>query len=620
MSRRDDLRKQIDNHRRRLQKLEEQQALYGLDTPPHVLIEIEDIKAKIEELRAELKALEDGGIEAESKIHPFELAEDAKPKQRAQIFLQGDFSLLSDDRQSAAIAAFAAVMGISSQEIEVYRVYEGSIVFDLGIPLNAIHRLRSLLQSNSGQLHLLKVEKVILERESGEIEEWTIKEGKFELVTPSRRVTSLPSAQKQSALLRILKATTTLPAQVTLYASSLGAIALAAGADLPPVLAAVAGGVGVNALSNILERVARGEAVSDEEIRQQVQSAIDQSGIDRLLTEEEFQRGVARLHHWQASVAYAIDQHETAVAERLAQQSREHAAMTDELRQLHARLSAELPQLATRQQADEILSLLKYGLKEEDVKLASSPEKSNRKQLSPAEQYQIALHWAENGRRESLYGFDLSSCVLWGADLERADLRMANLRNADLGRANLQKANLGGADLRGANLFDTFLHGAKIDDTTQIDDKGRLILEIIQVSGGARGRNLRGVDLSNTILVWGELSEADLTGANLNRSTLSAAKLRDADLTNANLSEADLSMADLHRANLRGADLKKANIRQADLSEADLRGADLSETDLEDDPAVDIIFPGNLTGAKYNSSTIWPDNFDPKQWGAVIQD
>jgi hypothetical protein len=385
MSRRDDRRKQIDIHRRRLQKLEEQQAFRGLDTPVHILIEIEDIKAKIEELRAELKALEDGGIEAESEIHPFELAEVAKPKQRAQIFLQGDFSLLSDDRQSAAIAAFAAVMGISSQEIEVYRVYEGSIVFDLGIPFNAIHRLRSLLQSNSGQLHLLKVEKVILERESGEIEEWTIKEGKFELVTPSRRVTSLPSAQKQSALLRILKATTTLPAQVTLYASALGAIAQAAGAELPPLLAAVAGGVGVNALSNILDRVARGEAVPDEEIRRQVQSAIADSRVDKLLTEEEFQRAVARLHEWQASLGYAIEQQEAAVAERLAQQSREHTALTDELRQL-----------ATRQQADEIVRLMKYVLKEEDVKLASSPEKSNRKRLSPAEQYQIALHWAED--------------------------------------------------------------------------------------------------------------------------------------------------------------------------------------------------------------------------------
>jgi tetratricopeptide (TPR) repeat protein len=70
MSHRDDLKKQIDIHRRRLQKLEEQQAFRGLDTPAHILIEIEDIKAKIEELQTELKALEEGDVEAESERTP----------------------------------------------------------------------------------------------------------------------------------------------------------------------------------------------------------------------------------------------------------------------------------------------------------------------------------------------------------------------------------------------------------------------------------------------------------------------------------------------------------------------------------------------------------------------
>jgi hypothetical protein len=90
--------------------------------------------------------------------------------------LQGEFSSLSTDRRSAAIDAFAAVMGISPQAIEVYRVYEGTIVFELGIPFNAMQRLRSLLQSNSAQLRLLRVEKVILEGEAGEVEEWVVKE------------------------------------------------------------------------------------------------------------------------------------------------------------------------------------------------------------------------------------------------------------------------------------------------------------------------------------------------------------------------------------------------------------------------------------------------------------
>lgn len=183
MSRKDDIKKLIVSQKRRLQKRKEQQASFGLDVPPHILTEIEDIEAEIKKLQTELEALEDSGVDEESQRALSELAEDTEPKQRAQIYLQGDFSSLSLDRRSAAIDAFAAVMGISPQAIEVYRVYEGSIVFDLGIPSSAVQRLRSLLQSNSAQLRLLKVEKVILEGEAGEVEEWVIKEGQFDLVT-----------------------------------------------------------------------------------------------------------------------------------------------------------------------------------------------------------------------------------------------------------------------------------------------------------------------------------------------------------------------------------------------------------------------------------------------------
>lgn len=50
----DETRKLIATHSRRLQKLKEQQALFGIDTPPHLLLEIEDIEAEIEKLQADL--------------------------------------------------------------------------------------------------------------------------------------------------------------------------------------------------------------------------------------------------------------------------------------------------------------------------------------------------------------------------------------------------------------------------------------------------------------------------------------------------------------------------------------------------------------------------------------
>ena len=58
MSRQDDIKKLITTYNRRLQKLKEQQAMHGLDTPPATLLEIEDIEEKLTELESHLSALE----------------------------------------------------------------------------------------------------------------------------------------------------------------------------------------------------------------------------------------------------------------------------------------------------------------------------------------------------------------------------------------------------------------------------------------------------------------------------------------------------------------------------------------------------------------------------------
>ncbi len=57
MSRQDDIKQLITQHQRRLQKLKEQRASFGLTTPPHILMEIEDIEAEITKLHAELALL-----------------------------------------------------------------------------------------------------------------------------------------------------------------------------------------------------------------------------------------------------------------------------------------------------------------------------------------------------------------------------------------------------------------------------------------------------------------------------------------------------------------------------------------------------------------------------------
>jgi hypothetical protein len=59
MSDQDDIKRLIVNYQRRLQKLKEAQALQGINTPPDVLIQIEDIEAELEKFQTALTALQD---------------------------------------------------------------------------------------------------------------------------------------------------------------------------------------------------------------------------------------------------------------------------------------------------------------------------------------------------------------------------------------------------------------------------------------------------------------------------------------------------------------------------------------------------------------------------------
>lgn len=57
MARVDNLKTLILEHNRRLQKLKEQEARYGYSVDPHILLEIEDIEAKLQALQTELNQL-----------------------------------------------------------------------------------------------------------------------------------------------------------------------------------------------------------------------------------------------------------------------------------------------------------------------------------------------------------------------------------------------------------------------------------------------------------------------------------------------------------------------------------------------------------------------------------
>lgn len=117
------------------------------------------------------------------------------------------------------------------------------------------------------------------------------------------------------------------------------------------------------------------------------------------------------------------------------------------------------------------------------------------------------------------------------------------------------------------------------------------------------GISMNGADLSGASIVYRELRGADFTGANLTKVRLQGCDLRAATFEGGNLTSTVF-----FRADLRGANLSGANVRKADFSQARLEGANMRVTGLE---TADL-------KATFDDSTIWPENFDPINAGAVL--
>jgi hypothetical protein len=97
MARTDDLKSLIEKSRRRLQILKEQKAAKGLDTPAHILTEIEDVEAEIERLVMELEEATTSeaasGASGDSHQTQSNAPSSQPPKPRAGARLYHDFNL-----------------------------------------------------------------------------------------------------------------------------------------------------------------------------------------------------------------------------------------------------------------------------------------------------------------------------------------------------------------------------------------------------------------------------------------------------------------------------------------------------------------------------------------------
>ena len=149
----------------------------------------------------------------------------------------------------------------------------------------------------------------------------------------------------------------------------------------------------------------------------------------------------------------------------------------------------------------------------------------------------------------------------------------------------------------------------------------------------AAGADFSGMNLSNIYIESGSVitfEGADFSFANLRNSFVRC------NMQNTNMKGADLRNIRLYRVNLKGANLSDANLNNAEIYEVDFTGADFQGASLGFNARGRIdMSDANLCGAdlsklentdriywrdgiRYDSSTLWPDDFDPNGFGLVL--
>ncbi|MBD2146556.1 pentapeptide repeat-containing protein [Sphaerospermopsis sp. FACHB-1194] len=190
-----------------------------------------------------------------------------------------------------------------------------------------------------------------------------------------------------------------------------------------------------------------------------------------------------------------------------------------------------------------------------------------------------------NFSKKILTEINLSSSNLKGANFTGANLTGANFTGANLTGVDFTEANLSGANLTDACLDYALLKDAIFDEQTKIHEKYYLIWEII--NNKAIGRNLFGVNLTNSRLDRANLAGVNLTNANFFsnanffRFCTYGSSLVQVILSGANLENANLENADLRGANLNSANLNGTNLRDVWLDHANLSGTDLTNACLD---------------------------------------
>ncbi len=182
-------------------------------------------------------------------------------------------------------------------------------------------------------------------------------------------------------------------------------------------------------------------------------------------------------------------------------------------------------------------------------------------------------------------------------------LRLAgrDLRGADFTNAVLVNADFRGADLTGAIFRNADLRRARFSPLRDTAWLETSAGRTIPERIAGIPTVLRGCNFQGAHLERAQLSRADLRWTHLEGAHFEDADLSLADLRDAYLRETNLQRADLASAVLAGADLWQASLQGANLHDADLRGAKLVEAN-----AIGADFSGaNVLAADFRNARLY---------------
>ncbi|QIK70244.1 pentapeptide repeat-containing protein [Erysipelothrix sp. HDW6C] len=135
-----------------------------------------------------------------------------------------------------------------------------------------------------------------------------------------------------------------------------------------------------------------------------------------------------------------------------------------------------------------------------------------------------------------------------------------------------------------------------------------------------------GLELNSVSLHRAYLVDMSLVGFRLYKSDLRNASFDYSDLSDANLSGSILVLASFKEVNFERASLINCKANSGDFINANFSNANCAGTVFDNSKLHGANFTGakledaKFQGAKYDLNTIWPHDFNPKNFGAVFND